>query len=47
MLTHVAQKHATAILATARARLEDVASALARTKGATITSAQAIALAFG
>lgn len=44
-LEQVAQKHATAILAGARARLGDVAFELACSKGAAMTTEQAIALA--
>jgi predicted ATPase/DNA-binding SARP family transcriptional activator len=44
-LEPVAQKHVTAVLASARAQLGDVAFELAWSKGATLTSEQAIALA--
>ena len=44
-LEQVAQKHVTAVLARARARLGDVAFELAWSKGATMTTEQAIALA--
>ena len=44
-LEQVAQKHVTAVLARARARLGDVAFELAWAKGATMTTEQAIALA--
>lgn len=44
-LEQVAQKHVTAILTRARARLGDVAFELAWAKGATMTTVQAIALA--
>ena len=44
-LEQVAQKHVTAVLARARARLGDVVFELAWAKGATITTEQAIALA--
>jgi predicted ATPase len=44
-LEQVAQKHVTAALARARARLGDVAVELAWSKGATMTTEQAIALA--
>jgi len=44
-LEQVAQKHVTAVLASARTRLGDVAYGLAWSKGATMTTEQAIALA--
>ncbi|MCI0394921.1 MAG: tetratricopeptide repeat protein [Chloroflexi bacterium] len=44
-LEQVAQKHVTAVLARARARLGDIAFELAWSKGATMTTEQAIALA--
>lgn len=44
-LEQVAQKHVTAVLASARAQLGDVAFELAWSKGATMTTEQAIALA--
>ncbi len=44
-LEQVAQKHVTAVLASARAQLGDVAFELAWSKGATLTTEQAIALA--
>jgi tetratricopeptide (TPR) repeat protein len=44
-LEQVAQKHVTAVLTSARARLGDVAYELAWSKGATMTTEQAIALA--
>ena len=44
-LEQVAQKHVTAVLAGARARLGDVVFELAWSKGATMTTEQAIALA--
>jgi predicted ATPase/DNA-binding SARP family transcriptional activator/TolA-binding protein len=44
-LEQVAQKHVTAVLANARAQLGDIAFELAWSKGATMTTEQAIALA--
>lgn len=44
-LEKVAQKHVTAVLANARARLGDLAFELAWSKGATMTTDQAITLA--
>ena len=44
-LEQVAQKHVTAVLEKARAQLGDVAYELAWSKGTTMTSEQAIALA--
>jgi hypothetical protein len=44
-LEQVAQKHVTALLARARARLGNVAYELAWSKGATMSTEQAIALA--
>jgi tetratricopeptide (TPR) repeat protein len=46
-LEKVAQKHVTAVLASASAQLGDVAFELAWAKGATMTTEQAIALALG
>jgi hypothetical protein len=43
-LEHVAQKHVTAVLASARNHLGDVAYELAWSKGATLTTEQALAL---
>jgi len=44
-LEQVAQKHVTAVLASARTHLGDVAYGLAWSKGTTMTTEQAIALA--